>query len=94
MLEIFEPESNFFKKSTVVIARTGPGEKKSFFSDLFCNKNSDVIIYDVLAGKSILNFANNTANLIFAGKKFANKSCTHKQIIDWLQQYSIKNKKR
>ena len=31
--------------------------------------------------------------MIFAGKKYGNKSCTQEQIINWLHKYSLKNKK-
>lgn len=94
MLEIFKPKSDFFNKGTVVIAGAGPGDEKNLtLATYFAIKIADVIIYDGLVGKRILNLAKKSANLIFAGKKFGNKSCTQKQIIDWLQKYSIKNKK-
>lgn len=94
MLELFKPKLNFFPKGSVLIAGAGPGnEKKLTLAVYFSIKVADVIVYDGLVGKKILSFAKKTARLIFAGKKYGNKSCTQEQIIDWLHKYSLRNKR-
>ena len=83
-----------FNKGTVALASAGPGAKKLLTLNVkFLISSADVIIYDALVNRSILNFAKNTTILIYAGKTKDGKSCTQNQINSWLLKFS-KEKKR
>ncbi len=83
-----------FLSGSVVIAGAGPGNPDLLTLKVFYSiKYADVIIYDGLVNKNIINFASKTAKLIFAGKSSLNKSCTQEDINKWMVFYAKKNKK-
>ena len=58
-----------FDKNTVIIAGAGPGSKKLITLKLkYILQQADVVIYDALVNKSILNYCNEKTLLIYAGK--------------------------
>ena len=58
-----------FEKNTVIIAGAGPGSKKLITLELKCIlKIADVIVYDALVNRSILDECNEKVLLIYAGK--------------------------
>ena len=94
MLNNLKPNSSFFRKGTVIIAGAGPGHiNKITLQVYYAIKLSDVIIYDGLVNKEILEINNKNAKTIFAGKTFGNKSCTQSEIIEWIENYTKKNKR-
>ena len=58
-----------FEKNTVIIAGAGPGSKKLITLKLkYILELADVVIYDALVNRSILNECRKEALLIYAGK--------------------------
>ena len=94
MLNNLKPNSSFFKKGSVIIAGAGPGDiNKITLQVYYAIKFSDVIIYDGLVNKKLLGINKKKAKLIFAGKRFGNKSCTQAEIIEWIENYTKNNKR-
>ena len=94
MLNNLKPNSSFFKKGSVIIAGAGPGDiNKITLQVYYAIKFSDVIIYDGLVNKKLLEINKKKAKLIFAGKRFGNKSCTQAEIIEWIKNYTKNNKR-
>ena len=94
MLNNLKPNSSFFKKGSVIIAGAGPGDiDKITLQVYYAIKFSDVIIYDGLVNKKLLEINKKNAKLIFAGKTFGNKSCTQAEIIEWIESYTKNNKR-
>jgi uroporphyrin-III C-methyltransferase len=57
------------KKGKVYIVGAGPGDPKLItVYGLECIQNSDVIVYDRLVNKELLNYAKQDAELIYCGK--------------------------
>ncbi len=77
-----------FEKNTVIIAGAGPGSKKLITLKLkYILKLADVIIYDALVNKSILDECDNKTLLIYAGKTKKN-SCSQSEINELLVKYA------
>ena len=83
-----------FKEGTVIIAGAGPGSIKLVtIKTILAIKSADVIIYDSLINKKLLEYCKNNVKLIFAGKTSTNRACSQEDINEWLVKYSKKNKK-
>ena len=83
-----------FKEGTVIIAGAGPGSIKLVtIKTILAIKSADVIIYDSLINKAILEYCKNNVKLIFAGKTATNRACSQEDINEWLVKYAKKNKK-
>ena len=94
MLDFLKPERDFFKEGSVIIAGCGPGDPKQITLNVrFAIELADIIIYDGLVNKQILKNISNETKLIFAGKRFGNKSCTQSDIIKWMVKFAQNNKK-
>ena len=77
-----------FDKNTVIIAGAGPGSKKLITLKLkYILQQADVVIYDALVNKSILNYCNEKTLLIYAGKT-KKKSCSQLEINQLLVKYA------
>ena len=82
-----------FEKNTVIIAGAGPGSKKLITLELkYILRVADVIVYDALVNKSILEECNEKVLLIYAGKT-KKKSCTQTEINELLVKYAKKGKR-
>ena len=82
-----------FEKNTVIIAGAGPGSKKLITLELkYILKLADVVLYDALVNKSILEECNEKVLLIYAGKT-KKKSCTQTEINELLVKYAKKGKR-
>lgn len=94
MLNFLKPEKEFFKKGSVIIAGCGPGDPKQITLNVrFAIELADVIIYDGLVNKQLLKNIRKETQLIFAGKRFGNKSCTQGDIIRWMINFAQNSKK-
>ena len=83
-----------FKEGTVIIAGAGPGNIKLVtIKTMLAVKSADVIIYDSLINKVLLEYCKKNAKLIFAGKTSTNRACSQEDINEWLVKYAKKNKK-
>ena len=91
--------NNFLKKDdfldgTVILAGSGPGDPKLLTLEVFLSiKIADVIIYDALVNSEVIKSSKKDAILIFAGKRYSNKSCSQEDIITWMVKYSRMGKK-
>jgi len=56
-------------------------------------KSADVVIYDSLINKALLEYCKKNVKLIFAGKTSTNRACSQEDINEWLVKYAKKNKK-
>ena len=82
-----------FEKNTVILAGSGPGSKKLITLELkYILRLADVIVYDALVNKSILEECNEKVLLIYAGKT-KKKSCTQTEINELLVKYAKKGKR-
>ena len=82
-----------FEKNTVILAGAGPGSKKLITLELkYILRLADVIVYDALVNKSILEECNEKVLLIYAGKT-KKKSCTQTEINELLVKYAKKGKR-
>ena len=83
-----------FKQGTVIIAGAGPGNIKLVtIKTILALKSADVVVYDSLINKSLLEYCKKKAKLIFAGKTLTNRACSQEEINEWLVKYAKKNKK-
>ena len=83
-----------FKNGTVILAGAGPGEPNLITLKLkYILGLADVVIFDALVNKKILELCKSNVKLIFAGKIKEKRSCTQSEINEWLLKYSKKNKK-
>ncbi len=83
-----------FKEGTVIIAGAGPGNIKLVtIKTILAIKSADVIIYDSLINKLLLEYCKKNVKLIFAGKTSTNRACSQEDINEWLVKYAKKNKK-
>tara|TARA_X000000950_G_scaffold200461_1_gene241360 strand:+ start:213 stop:947 length:735 start_codon:yes stop_codon:yes gene_type:complete len=83
-----------FKEGTVIIAGAGPGNIKLVtIKTILAIKSADVIIYDSLINKLLLEYCKKNVKLIFAGKTSTNRACSQQDINEWLVKYAKKNKK-
>lgn len=83
-----------FKKGTVIFASAGPGEPSLITLKLkYILSLADVVIFDALVNKKILELCKPNVKLIFAGKIKEKKSCTQSEINEWLLENSKKNRK-
>tara|TARA_B100001029_G_C14985477_1_gene408692 strand:+ start:272 stop:1009 length:738 start_codon:yes stop_codon:yes gene_type:complete len=83
-----------FKKGMVILGSAGPGSLDLISLKLrYVLKKADVVIFDALVNKKILNFCKKTVNLIYAGKLKEKKSCTQDEINQWLVNFAKANKK-
>jgi uroporphyrin-III C-methyltransferase len=83
-----------FKKGTVILAGAGPGNPSLITLKLkYIINLADVVIFDALVNKKILNLCKPNVKLIYAGKLKERKACTQSEINEWLLKYSKKNKK-
>jgi len=83
-----------FKEGTVIFAGAGPGNIKLVtIKTIFALKSADVVIYDSLINKELLEYCKKNVKLIFAGKTSTNRACSQEDINEWLVRYAKKNKK-
>lgn len=83
-----------FKEGTVIIAGAGPGSIKLVtIKTILALKYADIVIYDSLINKALLEYCKKNVKLIFAGKTSTNRACSQEEINEWLVKYSKKNKK-
>ena len=83
-----------FKKGTVILAGAGPGDPSLITLKLkYIISLADIIIFDALVNKKILELCKPNVKLIYAGKIKERKACTQSEINEWLLKYSKKNKK-
>ena len=83
-----------FKEGTVIIAGAGPGNIKLVtIKTILALKSADVVIYDSLVNKALLEYCKKNIILIFAGKTLTNRACSQEDINEWLVRYAKKNKK-
>ena len=77
-----------FEKNTVIIAGAGPGSKKLITLKLkYILELADVVIYDALVNRSILNECRKEALLIYAGKT-KRRSCSQMEINQLLVKHA------
>ena len=94
MLEKIIKSNQLFNDVSVILAGAGPGNINYLTINVFyAIKEADVIIYDGLVGKKIIECARKECNLILASKSFQNKVCTQEQIISWMIKFSKEKKK-
>ena len=94
MLEKIIKSNQLFNDVSVILAGAGPGNINYLTINVFyAIKEADVIIYDGLVGKKIIECARKECNLILASKSFQNKACTQEQIINWMIKFSKEKKK-
>jgi uroporphyrin-III C-methyltransferase len=80
-------------KGYVYLVGAGPGDPKLItVYGLECIQKSDVILYDRLVNKQLLNHAKNDAELIFCGKLPGKHELIQEQIHELLVQYALKGK--
>ena len=83
-----------FKKGTVILASAGPGDPNLITLKLkYIITLADVVIFDALVNKKILNLCKPNVKLIYAGKLKERKACTQSEIMSGIRKYSKKNKK-
>ena len=83
-----------FKKGTVILAGAGPGNPSLITLKLkYIISLADVVIFDALVNKKILELCKKNVKLIYAGKIKERKSCTQSEINEWLLKYSKQKKK-
>ena len=83
-----------FKEGTVIIAGAGPGNIKLVtIKTILALKSADVVIYDSLINKALLEYCKKNVKLIFAGKTSTDRACSQDDINEWLIRYAKKNKK-
>ena len=83
-----------FKKGTVILAGAGPGNPSLITLKLkYIISLADVVIFDALVNKKILELCKPSVKLIYAGKIKERKACTQSEINEWLLKYSQKKKK-
>ena len=83
-----------FKEGTVIFAGAGPGNIKLVtIKTILALKSADVVIYDSLINKELLEYCKKNVKLIFAGKTSTNRACSQEDINEWLVRYAKKNKK-
>ena len=83
-----------FKKGTVILAGAGPGNPSLITLKLkYIISLADVVIFDALVNKKILELCKPNVKLIYAGKIKERKACTQSEINEWLLKYSKQKKK-
>ncbi len=83
-----------FNNVSVILAGAGPGNIKYLTINVYyAIKEADVIIYDGLVGKKIVELAKKDCELILASKSSENKVCTQEEIINWMIKFSKEKKK-
>lgn len=94
MLIDINVSKNFFINGSIILAGAGPGDPNLLTLKVYkAIKLADVIIYDALVSKEIIDLAKKNCKLIYAGKLANNKSCSQDDIILWMKNYSKLNKK-
>ena len=94
MLEKIIKPNQLFNDVSVILAGAGPGNVNYLTINVFyAIQEADVIIYDGLVGKKIIEWARKDCNLILASKSLQNKACTQEQIINWMIKFSKEKKK-
>ena len=79
--------------SKVYLVGAGPGDEDLItLKGKRCIEEADVIIYDRLASKNLLNFAKENAELIYAGKISANHTMTQDEINELLYEKAREGK--
>ena len=80
-----------FNKGSVILAGAGPGDIKQITLKVYqALKLADVIIYDSLVNKRLLNIAKKTSKKIFGGKTKNKRACSQKEINEWMVCYAKK----
>src|SRR5687768_10257315 len=80
-------------KGYVYLVGAGPGDPKLItVYGLECIQKSDVILYDRLVNKELLNHAKNDAEFIFCGKLPGKHELIQEQIHELLVQYALEGK--
>ena len=83
-----------FKKGTVILAGAGPGNPSLITLKLkYIISLADIVIFDALVNKKILELCKPNVKLIYAGKIKERKACTQSEINEWLLKYSKQKKK-
>ena len=90
----YSPNNINFKGGTVIIAGAGPGDLKLLtLKTLIAIKSADILIYDSLVNKEVLNYSKKDSKKIFAGKTKTNKACSQEDINYWLVKFAKMNKR-
>ncbi len=83
-----------FDKGSVILAGAGPGCINQVSLKVYSAiKQADVIIYDSLVNKNLLQLSKKSAKKIFGGKTKIKRACSQNEINEWMVHYS-KMKKR
>ena len=83
-----------FKRGSVILAGSGPGDEELITIKLNnALLEADVVIYDALVNKRILEKCKSSVKLIFAGKLKGTKACSQNDINEWMVLYAKKGKK-
>ncbi len=83
-----------FNKGSVILAGAGPGDIKQITLKVYqAIKQADVIIYDSLVNKKLLDISKKSSKKIFGGKTKNKRACSQKEINEWMLYYA-KNKMR
>jgi uroporphyrin-III C-methyltransferase len=90
----FDSFSPTFEKGTVWIAGSGPGDVGLLTINVFnALKNADIIVYDALVNKEILDLANHKCEKVYAGKRGGKPSTKQKDICDILIKFAKSGKR-
>ena len=88
-----EKNESTLKKGKVYLVGAGPGNPKLItVYGLECIQNSDVIVYDRLVNKELLNYAKKDAELIYCGKLPGKHELIQEQINDLLVNKALDGK--
>ncbi|MCZ0755114.1 uroporphyrinogen-III C-methyltransferase [Anoxybacillus sp. J5B_2022] len=80
-------------KGTVYLVGAGPGNPKLItVYGMECIQKADVIIYDRLVSKELLQYAKKEAELIYAGKEPGKHGNIQEQIHEWLVEKALQGK--
>jgi len=72
------------KKGKVTLVGAGPGDPELItLKGMRAIQSADIILYDALVGKEILEFAQPNAELIYVGKRCGQHSLKQPDIIKW-----------
>ncbi len=83
-----------FKKGSVIFGGAGPGSLELISLKLkYILKKADIVIFDALVNKKILDFCRKKVKLIYAGKLKEKKSCTQAEINQWLVKFARAKKR-
>ena len=83
-----------FNKGSVILAGAGPGDVRQITLKVYqVIKQADVIIYDSLVNKKLLDISKKSSKKIFGGKTKNKRACSQKEINEWMLYYA-KNKMR